>query len=100
MHTPTTQPQYTDEGLRVLLAEDWCIYVVNESDSLIYYYNTELWQEWLDYDDQAPNAIWQMIKHAHKYTPYPMAKMTCDYCEARGNHDHMTIEDWSIDHAS
>lgn len=97
-HTQTTQ-QYVDEGLRVLLAEDWFIYVVREADNLVFVYNTELWYEWLDVPEGATVAA--MIPFAHDHTPSPLAKVDRNYCTARsvGGQDQETLESW-LEHAA
>ena len=90
---------YTDEGLRVLLAEDFYIYVLNESDGLIYVYCTEMWPSWLEASpvfDQPP--VLAMIPFAHHYTPERLAKSHLSYCEARGTQDQMTFSEWEAEH--
>ncbi|HLJ26607.1 MAG TPA: hypothetical protein VKY85_07840 [Candidatus Angelobacter sp.] len=90
------QPLYTDEGLRVLLAEDWFIYVVNEADGLVWIYNTELWPEWTD--DAVPNfeepPIIAMVPFAHRHQPQRLAKLSCNYCHARGPEDQQTLAEF------
>ena len=85
---------YVDEGIRVVHVEDWFIYVVRESDQQMFFYNTELWVEWLTTPSRcdhparftgAPNLdklgpfpcqcaclVGDMIPHAHNYTPTPL----------------------------
>lgn len=77
--------QYTDEGLRVVLAEDWFIYVVRESDNLMFQYITEMWLEWGDVcahcylGEQSTctakpggHTVADLIPYAHDYTPRPI----------------------------
>lgn len=89
-----TPARYVDEGLRVVLAEDWFIYVVRESDNLMFQYITEIWPEWGDVcvrcylgeqaacsrkADVAPGSesdgghtVADLIPYAHRYTPKPI----------------------------
>ncbi len=76
------EPRYTDEGLRVVLAEDWYIYVVRESDGLMFQYDTELWLEWgevcercyIQADGPCPqkHTVADLIPLAHDHTPRPL----------------------------
>jgi hypothetical protein len=96
--------QYTDEGLRVLLAEDYFIYVVRESDGLIFSYVTEMWEEWLNFgtnekgEDNGP--VSKLIPFAHRYTPRPLAKHSFDFCYAHSTEEQMTLADWEADHTA
>jgi hypothetical protein len=100
---PST-PQYTDEGLRVLLAEDYFIYVVRESDGLIFSYITEMWQEWLDLgmnekgEDNGP--VSKLIPFAHRYTPRPLAKTCFSFCYSHSTEEQMTLADWEAEHSA
>lgn len=78
---PAIDGKYVDEGLRVVLADDWFIWVVDESTGLVWNYVTELWPEWLDVPEGAP--ITAMIPHAHNYRPRP---------ELSAAGEHMTLE--------
>lgn len=75
--------RYTDEGLRVVLAEDWYIYVVRESDGLMFQYVTEMWPEWGDVCERCylsladepcdtKHTVADLIPYAHEYTPKPI----------------------------
>jgi hypothetical protein len=74
-------PQYTAPGLRVVLAEDWFIYVTDETTEHMWVYNTEMWYEW----GEIPNAFGEdttkpqptveaMIPYAKGHTPKPVMK--------------------------
>lgn len=80
---------YVDEGLRVLLAEDSFIYVVNESDDLVYCYESECWPEW-----SRARTVAELIPFAHNYQPSRLAKQHLNYCRARGVEDQMTLSEW------
>jgi len=74
-------PQYAAPGLRVVLAEDWFIYVTDETTEHMWVYNTEMWYEW----GEIPNAFGEdttkpqptveaMIPYAKGHTPQPVMK--------------------------
>jgi len=82
---------HTDEGLRVVLAEDWFIYVVRESDNLMFQYVTECWPEWADVDPAGLGCsdhltVHAMIPFAHKHIPSPVRR-DCG--------EHMTLEQFN-----
>jgi hypothetical protein len=91
-------PPYADEGLRVLLAEDYFIYVVNESDNLIYAYDTERWEEWASINlrealrDEIGTAA--MIQFSHRYTPKRVAKIQYGNTWCVDPAHQMTLADW------
>lgn len=71
--------QYTAPGLQVVLAEDWFIYVTDETTEHMWVYNTEMWYEW----GEIPNAFGEdttkpqptveaMIPYAKGHTPEPL----------------------------
>jgi hypothetical protein len=94
--------QYVDIGLRLLLAEDFFLYVLNEANDRVYFYQTELWYEWLEVAEHPSDeraTVADLIPYAHKYRPSPLAKMECDHCVARTPEEHMTGEDWAACHA-
>ncbi len=73
------KPRYTKPGERVVLAEDWYIYVVDEKTNLMSSYDTEMWYEW----GNIPNAFGEdlskpqptvsvMIPHAKFHSSSPV----------------------------
>ena len=64
----------------VLSADDWFIWVEHRASGLVYVYNTELWEEWLDvpagdfmgesHPADGP-AVTRMIPFAWHYSPDP-----------------------------
>src|SRR5208282_4584357 len=75
------ETKYTAPGLRVVLAEDWFIYVMDETTEHMWVYNTEMWYEW----GEIPNAFGEdttkpqptvdvMIPYAKGHTPEPLMK--------------------------
>jgi hypothetical protein len=64
----------------VLQADDWFIWVEHRPSGLVYAYNTELWEEWLDMpegdfmgESNPPDgpAVARMIPFAWRYSPRP-----------------------------
>ena len=68
------------ERFAVLQADDWFIWVEDRRTGLVWAYNTELWEEWLDGppgdymgESHPPDgpAVTRMIPFAWRYSPDP-----------------------------
>jgi len=68
------------ERFAVLQADDWFLWVEDRVTGLVWAYNTELWEEWLDVppgDDTGESnppdgpAVARMIPFAWRYSPEP-----------------------------
>jgi hypothetical protein len=68
------------ERFAVLMADDWFLWVEDRLTGLVWSYNTELWEEWLDVpggdfmgESNPPDgpAVARMIPFAWRYSPEP-----------------------------
>jgi hypothetical protein len=56
-------------GFRLIVTKGWNLYVVNEADNRMYFYDTEQWEEWIRRID---STLEEMFVYSDRYSPQPL----------------------------
>ena len=56
-------------GFQLVLADGWCLYVVNNVDGLMYVHDAEHWEEWIR---RIGTRIDELFLYSDRYTPRPL----------------------------
>jgi hypothetical protein len=56
-------------GYRLIVTKGWNLYVVNEADNLMYFYDTEPWEEWIRRID---TTLEEIFVYSDRYSPCPL----------------------------